>query len=67
LAGPLVEPSANPEGLPPAETVDEARKYFGESADFYVDGGRRSGRPSALVSLADGTPKILRGQVGLRV
>src|SRR3989338_4790487 len=27
--GPLVAPSANPEGLPPARTISEARAYFG--------------------------------------
>ena len=37
--GPLIAPSANPEGLPPAMTVDEAQRYFGESVDIYVDGG----------------------------
>ena len=30
--GPLVAPSANPEGEPPARTIREARKYFGDKA-----------------------------------
>jgi L-threonylcarbamoyladenylate synthase len=37
--GPLIAPSANPEGAHPAMTIDEAKAYFGSSVDFYVDGG----------------------------
>lgn len=37
--GPVIAPSANPEGLAPANTIDEARAYFGDSVDYYVDGG----------------------------
>ena len=37
--GPLIAPSANPEGLPPAMTIKEAKAYFGDSVDFYVDSG----------------------------
>jgi L-threonylcarbamoyladenylate synthase len=59
--GPLVAPSANPEGLPPAETVEEAKVYFGETVDWYLDAGRRiGGAPSTLVSIADGKPVVLR-------
>lgn len=47
--GPLIAPSANPEGEPPAGTVQEAIDYFGDSVDFYVDGGEVvSGAPSKL-------------------
>ncbi|MFZ1075307.1 MAG: Sua5/YciO/YrdC/YwlC family protein, partial [Minisyncoccia bacterium] len=49
-AGPLIAPSANPEGQPPAATIDEAKKYFGGNVDFYVDGGILDGAPSTLVS-----------------
>lgn len=38
--GPLIAPSANPQGQPPAMTIQEAIKYFGDSVDFYVDGGQ---------------------------
>ncbi|TSC68333.1 MAG: tRNA threonylcarbamoyladenosine biosynthesis protein [Parcubacteria group bacterium Gr01-1014_72] len=59
--GPLVAPSANPEGQPPARTISEARAYFGDTIDFYIDGGRREGEPSRLVELlSDGTEVILR-------
>lgn len=52
--GPLAAPSANIEGAPPARTVAMAKKYFDDAVDFYVDGGRREGKPSTLVSLEDG-------------
>lgn len=39
LTGPLIAPSANPQGLPPARSIDEAEAYFGSRIDFYVDGG----------------------------
>jgi len=37
--GPLIAPSANPEGELPAKTIQEAFDYFGDAVDFYVDGG----------------------------
>ena len=37
--GPLIAPSANPEGLAPAMNIEEAESYFGDNVDFYVDGG----------------------------
>ena len=33
ITGPLVAPSANFEGKPPAKTIREARNYFGEKVD----------------------------------
>ncbi len=58
--GPLVAPSANPEGLSPAKNFLEAKKYFGENVSVYIDGGRKIGKPSTLVSLTGDTPIILR-------
>ncbi len=37
--GPLIAPSANPEGAPPALSIVEARAYFGAHIDHYEDGG----------------------------
>ena len=51
--GPLVAPSANPEGLPPATTVHWAKEYFGDLVDYYFDGGPVSGQPSTVISLGD--------------
>lgn len=58
--GPLVAPSTNPEGLQPAKTVWEAKKYFGNNIDMYMCGGTRNAKPSTIISLLDGKPKILR-------
>ena len=59
--GPLIAPSANPEGLPTAHTISEAKKYFGNSVDLYSDGGKLAGKPSRLVKLhKDGSVSILR-------
>ena len=59
--GPLVAPSANFEGEKPSETIAEAKKYFGDNVDFYIDGGRLISRPSTIVELnEDGILNILR-------
>lgn len=50
--GPLIAPSANPEGLEAARSVGEAQGYFDGSVDFYVDGGVvLENKPSNLFSL----------------
>ena len=58
--GPLVAPSANPEGYPPATTVDEAQKYFGSDVDFYVDGGTLDGKASTLLRIENGEVEVIR-------
>jgi len=59
LGRPVVAPSANPEGLPPARTAEEAYNYFGQKVSLYVEGGRLEGEPSTVLSLI-GKPEILR-------
>lgn len=59
-AGPLVAPSANPQGLEPAKNITEAKKYFGKTIDIYIANGKLEGKPSTLVSLLENEPKILR-------
>lgn len=49
--GPLVAPSANPEGKPPAYTISEAQKYFGNKVGFYVDAGPKRSTPSTLIEI----------------
>ncbi len=59
--GPLIAPSANPEGLPHSKNIQEAKKYFGASVDLYVDGGEITGQASRVLKLnQDGSTHILR-------
>ncbi len=59
--GPLVAPSANIEGLPPAKNIEEAKQYFGDKVELYVDGGEIAGRASRVIKLAsDGSATVLR-------
>jgi L-threonylcarbamoyladenylate synthase len=59
--GPLIAPSANPEGEMPAMTIDEAKMYFGERVDFYVDSGEVTDEtPSKLYRLQEDGLERLR-------
>ena len=59
--GPLIAPSANPEGLPPAMTIDEATGYFDDVVDIYVDGGTvENPNPSTIWRFTDGALEKLR-------
>lgn len=59
--GPLVAPSANTAGGKPAETVEEAKKYFDDKVSFYLDEGELKSKPSTIVRLyEDGKQIILR-------
>ncbi len=65
--GPIVAPSANPESERPAETITEAKNYFYEKVDLYLDGGKKIGEPSTLVRLSDNKIEILRqGRVKIK-
>jgi L-threonylcarbamoyladenylate synthase len=58
--GPLVSTSANPEGQKSAETVEEAKQYFGERVDFYLDAGPLRSQASTVLRLNNGKLEILR-------
>jgi len=61
FGGPLVAPSANPEGMPPARDVKEAMNYFGDKIDLYVRGAKLEGKPSTIVKfVSDKAIKIVR-------
>ncbi len=60
LSGPLVAPSANPEGKPPAKNIKEAIEYFGENVDFYIRGKAKSGVSSTLVEVQGENISVLR-------
>lgn len=51
LTGPLVAPSANVQGGEPAQTIEEAKAYFGNDPDFYIDGGKVTSLPSTMVKM----------------
>jgi L-threonylcarbamoyladenylate synthase len=51
ISGPIVAPSANPEGMFPAKNIKEAKKYFDKNVDFYVDGGELVSEPSTIVKI----------------
>ena len=62
VGGPITATSANPSGRPPALSADEARAYFGDRIDAYLDAGpSRSQQASTVIAIAaDGSGSILR-------
>ncbi len=59
--GPLIAPSANLEGLPPAQNITEAKTYFGNGVDLYINGGEIKGKASKIIRLnKNGTVDTLR-------
>jgi tRNA threonylcarbamoyl adenosine modification protein (Sua5/YciO/YrdC/YwlC family) len=59
--GPLLTSSANHPGKPEAETIDQAKKYFGDEVDFYADGGNLAGhQPSTIIRIIDDAIEVLR-------
>jgi len=58
--GPLISSSANPESIKSAETIAEAKKYFGNKVDFYTGGGKMKSLPSSLVEIKSGRVSIMR-------
>ncbi|MFH1428785.1 MAG: L-threonylcarbamoyladenylate synthase [Candidatus Margulisiibacteriota bacterium] len=64
---PLVAPSANPSGETPALNISQARQYFGNNCDFYLDNGTCStGQVSTILDISKDTPILLRsGRIAL--
>lgn len=58
--GPLVAPSVNPAGRPPAKNIGEAKRYFGDRVDFYIDKGDKEALPSTLIRVENGKLTVLR-------
>ncbi|MDB5167183.1 MAG: Sua5/YciO/YrdC/YwlC family protein [Candidatus Saccharibacteria bacterium] len=57
--GPLVAPSANPEGLDPAVDITAAKAYFTTTVDFYQEGTVNT-KPSRIVKITDKGEEIIR-------
>ena len=51
--GPLVAPSTNPEGEEPAYNIKQAKKYFGDNIDFYINEGVKKGKAKELLKDAE--------------
>jgi len=61
ITGPLLTSSANHPGEPVANTIAEAKKYFGDSIDFYIDGGDLSNtKSSKIIEIAKTEIKTIR-------
>lgn len=59
--GALLTSSANLPAQAPAATVAEAKKYFSDKVDFYVDGGDLSSRrPSTIIRIIDDAIEVIR-------
>ncbi|MEI6494866.1 MAG: L-threonylcarbamoyladenylate synthase, partial [bacterium] len=62
--GPLATSSANVHKQDSATTIDQAKQYFTDKVDFYVDAGELVNNPSTIISLLNDEIKILRQGAG---
>ncbi len=61
MTGPLLTTSANHPGKPPAVNIEQARAYFDDTVDFYVDGGDFSNhKASTIIRVVDDAIEVLR-------
>lgn len=61
LMRPLTATSANPAGKKPARTLEEARSYFGDRVEVYLDGGILTSKSgSTVVEVAGERARVLR-------
>ncbi len=59
--GPLLTSSANHPGEPTSTTVEQARGYFNDEVDFYMDGGDLSAnQPSTIIRVIDDEIEVIR-------
>lgn len=58
--GPLVSTSANRSGEPPVESPLNLAQHLQDSLDAIVDGGPRTGEPSAILDLSGDEPRVIR-------
>jgi L-threonylcarbamoyladenylate synthase len=61
LGRPLTATSANLSGMPPAHTVEEAKKYFAAKIEIFLDGGELTSKTGSTVAAVNGNKiKIIR-------
>lgn len=66
--GPLMTTSANPATAPTSTSIQMAIDYFGDTVDFYVDGGDLSGRaPSTIIGFDENGEVIVYRQGSVEV
>lgn len=59
--GALQTSSANHTGKPTSNTLDDAKAYFGDQVDFYVEGGDLSNnKPSTIIRIIDDAVEVVR-------
>lgn len=58
--GPLVAPSANPEGRKPACKAKDSKRYFGNAVDAYVNGRTLKETASTVVAFKKGKVQCVR-------
>lgn len=59
--GPLMTSSANAPAKPPAKNISQAKEYFADDVDFYVDGGVVADRPpSTVIRIVDDAIEVVR-------
>ena len=66
LGHPLTSTSVNPSGQPPARTVEQAKNYFAEAIDLFIDAGKLISRTgSTVVEIRANAINIIRdGEIG---
>ena len=57
---PLLAPSANHSGEPPAMTSEQVKEVFQDELDFIVEGAAQGGEPSTIIDLTGESYKIIR-------
>lgn len=59
--GPLIAPSANKAGEKPSSNIEEAKEYFTNLVDLYIDGGEVISLPSRIIEFEkDDIIKVIR-------
>jgi len=60
LGAPVTAPSANPPGATPPRRLADARAYFGDAIDAWVDGGALAGGASTVAAAEGDRVRVLR-------
>jgi L-threonylcarbamoyladenylate synthase len=67
ITGPLLTSSANKPNQLVANNINDAKKYFGDSVDFYIDGGNLdSSTASAVILIHNNDIKVFRNSPTLK-